>query len=414
MTLSAAGDYKRAELKLHHNGKMPKETEVARLQAVVCFSHLRWGFVFQRPQHLLTRFAKQVPVFFWEEPVYSDCVRAELAEHCGPDEVTVLTPQLPNGLSVPEVDAAQRLLLDAFLAKRGLTSFLSWYYTPMALSFTDHLLSEAVVYDCMDELSAFQGAPPELIQREQKLFAKADVVFAGGASLYESKRNQHGNVHLFPSSIDRKHFGAARRSTADPIDQAAIPHPRIGFFGVLDERFDIELVRSVSEAHPDWHFVLIGPVVKVRMEDLPHGDNLHYLGSKQYAELPLYLANWDVAVLPFARNASTRFISPTKTPEYLGAGKPVVSTPIRDVVKPYGERGMVRIASTPQEWIDAIELSLQPVEARWQQKVDEYLSSTSWDKTFLEMTTAIDAVLANRSLPAVSGFTKQTRSGSHV
>lgn len=399
---------------LHHNKEMPIIAEAARLHAVVCFSHLRWNFVFQRPQHLLTRFAKQVPIFFWEEPVFGEHTEPGLSVACGPDDVTVVTPQLPHGLSANEADTAQRTLLDTFIQQRGISCFLSWYYTPMALSFTDHLLPEAIVYDCMDELSAFQGAPPELIAREQKLFAKADLVFAGGASLYESKRTQHGNAHLFPSSIDRKHFGAARRAIADPADQAGIPHPRIGFFGVLDERLDIDLLRSVAEARPEWHFVLIGPVVKIRPEDLPHAANLHYLGPKQYAELPLYLASWDVATLPFARNASTRFISPTKTPEYLAAGKPVVSTPIRDVVKPYGERGLVHIAATPEEFVEAIESSLQPADPRWLAKVDEYLNSTSWDKTFQEMMTAIEAVLANRSQPADAGFAKGRRSGSHV
>ncbi len=399
---------------LHHNKTMQDSSEVVRLQAVVCFSHLRWNFVFQRPQHLLTRFAQTLPVYFWEEPRYGDRAAAEIQIERGPDEVTVLTPLLPHGLSAAEADAAQRTLLDTFIQQQGLSRFLAWYYTPMALSFTQHLLPDAIVYDCMDELSAFQGAPPELIQLEQKLFAKADVVFAGGASLYESKRTQHGNVHLFPSSIDRKHFGAARKPTADPADQAAIAHPRIGFFGVLDERLDIELLRGIAEARPEWHFVLIGPVVKIRQEDLPQAANMHYVGPKQYAELPQYVANWDVAMLPFARNASTRFISPTKTPEYLAAGKPVVSTPIRDVVKPYGERGLVRIAATPAEFIAAVEASLQPAESRWLAKVDEYLGSTSWDKTFAEMCAAIDAVLATRSQPARADFAKQTRSEKHV
>ena len=284
----------------------------------------------------------------------------------------------------------------------------------MALSFSDHLLPELVVYDCMDELSAFQGAPPELIHRENELFAKADVVFAGGASLYESKKHQHGNVVLFPSSIDRKHFGAAQRGMQDPPDQISIAHPRIGFFGVLDERFDRELLRTIADLRPDWQFVLIGPVVKIRDEDLPRGSNLHYLGPKQYADLPTYLANWDVAMLPFALNASTRFISPTKTPEYLAAGKPVVSTPIRDVGRPYGERGMVHLAGTAEEWVRASAQCLEPAESRWITKVEEHLNSTSWDKTFQGMMAAIAAALENRSQPAAAGFSQVTRSGSHV
>ncbi len=393
---------------------MPIRSEIALLQAVICFSHLRWNFVFQRPQHLLTRLTTKIPVHFWEEPVFASEIEPELQIAVGADDVTVVTPRLPHGLLSTETDAALRLLLDDYLVQQGLTQILAWYYTPMAIAFTNHLTPEAVVYDCMDELSAFQGAPPELIEREQKLFAKADVVFAGGASLYESKRNQHDNVHLFPSSIDRKHFAAAREFTVDPSDQSKIPSPRIGFFGVLDERMDRDLLRAIAKARPDWHFVLIGPVVKIQHEDLPHGDNLHYLGPKAYADLPTYLANWDVAMLPFAQNASTKFISPTKTPEYLAAGKPVVSTPIRDVVKPYGEQGMVHIAESPAEFVVAIERSLQPTDARKLATVEEYLNSTSWDKTFQEMMTAIAVVLANRSQPANAGVATDTRSGSHV
>jgi glycosyltransferase involved in cell wall biosynthesis len=259
--------------------------------------------------------------------------------------------------------------------------------------FSEHPRPAAVVYDCMDELSAFQGAPPELIGWERCLLAKADVLFVGGASLYASKRIQHGNAYLFPSSIDYEHFAAARQAQVDPDDQAAIPHPRIGFYGVLDERLDQELLREVAAARPAWHFVLIGPVVKIRDKELPRAVNLHYLGLKNYAELPRYLANWDVAMLPFARNASTKFISPTKTPEYLAAGKPVVSTPIQDVVKPYEEMGLVRIGANADEFAEAIRQSLQPPDAGWLERVNEFLQGNSWDKTFEGMWKEIERVI---------------------
>jgi glycosyltransferase involved in cell wall biosynthesis len=238
------------------------------------------------------------------------------------------------------------------------------------------------VYDCMDELSAFQGAPPEMLDMEQRLFERANVVFAGGNSLFESKRLQHPNVHLFPSSIDQAHFACARQEMEDPEDQKSIPHPRIGFYGVLDERLDTPLLKKLAALHPDWHIVLLGPLVKIQEEDLPRADNLHYLGSKSYSDLPRYLAGWDVAILPFARNASTRFISPTKTPEYLAAGKPVVSTPIQDVVHPYGEMGLVRIASTAEEFAEAIIASLRPKDPSQRRRVDEFLADMSWSKTF--------------------------------
>ena len=176
----------------------------------------------------------------------------------------------------------------------------------------------------------------------------------------------------------------------EPADQAKIPHPRIGFYGVLDERLDRDLLRDLAAAEPDLHFVLIGPVVKIREEDLPRAANLHYLGKKEYAELPLYLAGWDVAMLPFARNASTRFISPTKTPEYLAGGKRVVSTPIQDVVNPYGETGLVKIAASAEAFAAAIRESLEPAEERWTRQVNEFLGRISWDRTFDGMTKAIE------------------------
>lgn len=356
-----------------------------KTQDVVCFCHLRWNFVYQRPQHLLSRFARRGTVHLWEEPIFGEIAEPRLHEAVETGKVRVLTPEMPHGFSEVDTIAAQRDLLDAYLDRHALNDFVAWYYTPMALCFSDHLDPQVTVYDCMDELSAFQGAPPELIGQEQRLFERADVVFAGGASLYVSKRTQHANVHLFPSSIDHAHFAAARRPIADPDDQASIPHPRIGFYGVLDERLDRDLLRDVAAAHPDWHFVLLGPVVKIREEDLPRAANLHYLGQKSYADLPAYLANWDVAMLPFARNASTRFISPTKTPEYLAAGKPVVSTPINDVVKPYGEQKLVHIAGTAEEFGKAIAQCLAAQPAGWLDRVDRFLAGNSWDKTFESM-----------------------------
>ena len=349
---------------------------------IVCFCHLRWNFVYQRPQHLLIRFGRLGTVHVWEEPVFEDRDEPGLAIAENDGIVRVITPLLPHGLSDEGIVSSQRTLLDGYLLEKEIDRFVSWYYTAMALRFSDHLSPQAVVYDCMDELSAFQGAPPELIDYEQRLFAKADVVFAGGASLYSAKRTQHRNVHLFPSSIDHEHFAAARIGRRDPADQESIPHPRIGFYGVLDERLDTDLLRDVAAAHPGWHLILIGPVVKIRMDELPVAPNLHYLGQKSYTDLPSYLANWDVAMLPFALNASTRFISPTKTPEYLAAGKPVVSTPIQDVVKPYGEMGLVRIAADAPEFGDAIEACLNDATPERLRSVDSFLERNSWDKTF--------------------------------
>jgi glycosyltransferase involved in cell wall biosynthesis len=370
----------------------------ASLPDLVCLSHLRWDFVYQRPQHLMSRHARKRRVFFVEEPRIEPVAWPRNVVRRGEDGVTVATPHLPPGLTPADVAAAQRALLDELLLREGVQQPALWYYTPMALPFSEHIDAGVVVYDCMDELSAFRGAPPALLQEEERLLRRADVVFTGGWSLYEAKRGRHPNVLGLPSSVDVAHFGRARAGLADPEDQAPIPHPRLGFFGVIDERMDLDLIAGVADARPDWQLVLLGPVVKIDAADLPRRPNLHYLGSKAYAELPGYLAHWDVAMMPFARNEATRFISPTKTPEYLAAGRPVVSTSIRDVVRPFGEQGLVRIADEPGAFVAAAEAAMRE-EARdpgWLARVDAWLAQTSWDRTWARTDEALTTLWGRR------------------
>jgi UDP-galactopyranose mutase len=248
----------------------------------------------------------------------------------------------------------------------------------------------------MDELAAFAGAPPELTRLERDLFARADVVFTGGHTLYEAKRSSHHNVHAFPSSVDVAHFARARAGVADPADQRTIPRPRLGYFGVIDERMDYELLRGVAAARPEWQIVLIGPTAKVDPASLPVAGNLHYLGPKLYADLPEYIAGWDVAILPFARNDATRFISPTKTPEYLAAGKPVVSTSIRDVVRPYGDLRLARIADTTDAFVAAVEAALAENADERRRAADAFLANLSWDRTWSAMRQLMEQVADRR------------------
>jgi glycosyltransferase involved in cell wall biosynthesis len=358
-------------------------------RSLICFSHLRWDFVFQRPQHLMVRFARQMRVYFFEDPVPA-AGTGEPHLELRPTEagVTVVVPRLPEGLDEAARFELLRGLLDRLCRDEGITAPVLWYYTPMDLPFSDHLDAQRVVYDCMDELAAFKDAPPALLEREEALLARADLVFTGGHSLYEAKRHRHPRVHAFPSSVDGAHFGQARQRLADPPDQAGIGRPRIGHYAVLDERLDRELVRDLAARRPDWQFILLGPVVKIDPADLPRAANLHYLGGKRYEELPAYLANWDVAFMPFAMNESTRFISPTKTPEYLAAGRPVVSTPVRDVARDYGETDLVRIAGTPDAFVAALEAALEQSRApggAWLEEVDALLAGMSWDHTWTRM-----------------------------
>lgn len=357
---------------------------------VVCFSHLRWDFVYQRPQHLLSRFARHHDVAVIEEPIFEDVDKPELRWTPREGAVTVGVPVLPHGLDGAAQVRAQRELVDAFLATLGTKRRVFWYYTPMALLFSRHLDADVVVFDSMDELSAFKGAPPELLALEEEMMGRADVVFTGGHSLYEAKKHRHSDIHAFPSSIDTKHFGRGRSADRkEPEDQAHIAGPRLGFFGVVDERFDIDLLREVSALKPDWQFVMIGPVVKIDPADLPKADNIHWLGGRDYKTLPDYIGGWDIGFMPFALNESTRFISPTKTPEFLAAGLPVVSTPIHDVIRSYGDENYVEIAKDAASVVKSAEELMAMDRGPWLKRVDEKLAESSWDQTFERIYTLV-------------------------
>ena len=375
---------------------------------IVCFCHLRWNFVFQRPQHLLTRFAHERRVFFVEEPVFdSEVPRIDtVRESSG---VIVAVPHLAPGISPADTTRAMRSLVDGLFALHEIRQYVLWYYTPMALAFSRHLSPLAVVYDCMDELSAFAHAPVGIRDAERELMRRASVMLTGGHTLFEAKRHLHPNVHAVPSSVDVPHFARARHLTTDPPDVAEIPRPRVGFFGVIDERLDIPLLAASARLRPDVQFVLVGPVVKIDPASLPRAANIHYLGAKSYAQLPEYIAGWEVALLPFARNEATRFISPTKTPEYLAAGKPVVSTSIRDVVHPYGDMGLARIADTPDAFVAGIDAAMrEPAHTRLA-AADALLARTSWDATWAFVASLVQAALPSRGGAPAPRLTKSFR-----
>lgn len=354
---------------------------------LLVFSHLRWDFVFQRPQHLLSRHAKYRRVFYFEEPVFGMTNMPRLHLRESSEGVQVAVPYLPSDIKPQDVEPALRDLVDELVFEENLSTYTVWYYTPMALPFTRHLEPENVIFDKMDELSLFKGAPQTLIDMESELLLKADLVFTGGHSIFEASKNKHHNIHPFPSSIDYDHFSQGRLELVEPDDQVNISHPRLGFYGVIDERFNIDLLEEMAILRPDFQFIIVGPVVKIDPESLPVASNIHYLGKKDYHALPLYLAGWDCAIMPFALNDSTKFISPTKTPEFLAAGKPVVSTSIKDVVSPYGDNKLIHIADTAEEFVRCCGVAMQErvFKENWLENVDAFLSGNSWEKTFLRM-----------------------------
>ncbi len=372
--------------------------------SIVAFSHLRWNFVYQRPQHLLSRLAAKRPVFFVEEP--------ELDPHGPPrwnrshpqPNVTVLRPHTPiaaPGFHADQLPALEPLIAE-LAAELGDSTVAAWLYTPLALPLAQALGPAATVYDCMDELSLFLGAPPELLSREAALLECADLMFTGGPSLFRAKQARHPNVHCFHSSVDAAHFRMARQEEPSGIpeadDQARIPHPRLGFFGVIDERLDLGLLDFIATARPEWHIVLVGPVVKIDPALLPRRKNIHYFGQRSYEELPRYLQGWDVCLLPFALNDATRFISPTKTLEYMAAELPIVSTPITDVAEPYGN--IVYLGDGPQEFLGACEAALHSSPAERADRtagMRRVLAGTSWDVTVSAMEKLLAAALARKA-----------------
>jgi UDP-galactopyranose mutase len=364
---------------------------------IVCLSHLRWDFVYQRPQHLMTRFAARHRVFFVEEPIPGDDVLGVTSRPCGAE---VLVPQI-RPRPADQADRIQQSLIGDHLAARGVTRPLLWYYTPMALRFTSGIDSAAIVYDCMDELSAFQGAPAALADRERELFDCADIVFTGGHSLYRAKRTLHPHVHAFPSSVDVEHFASARSARSRRHDDSLSRSLHVGFMGVVDERFDTRLLEGLARARPEWRITILGPVVKIDPATLPRLSNIVYTGLQRYEDLPHFLSEWDVALMPFVLGPVTRHISPTKLLEYFAAGLPVVSTAIPDVVAPYGDEGHVRIADDVERFVAAVEAAASEDSESRRRRVDAVLAATSWDSTWEAMSLLIAARLSATAAAAV-------------
>jgi glycosyltransferase involved in cell wall biosynthesis len=368
---------------------------------VVCFSHLRWDFVYQRPQHLMSRCAQDRRVFFFEEPIFENGLRRAYAERrMTSSGVTVIVPKFPSALGSDLMDEKLRIFVDDLFGNHSIKAPILWYYTPMALLFTRHLNPALIVYDCMDELSGFRNAPPEIRDLENELLTRSDIVFVGGVSLYEAKEYKHKNIYAFPSSIDALHFAAAREVMEIPPDECEIPRPRLGFAGVIDERMNLNLINQIAQTRPDWHIVLIGPVAKLNPDELPQNPNIHYLGMKPYSDLPSYMAGWDVAIIPFAHNKATQFISPTKTPEYLAAGLPVISTSVRDVVRTYGSPGFVHIADTAEEFIVNVDRILSGTlkeDKDRLDRIDNHLAENSWDRTWDSMMDLIQKTVEQKT-----------------
>ena len=364
---------------------------------IIVHSHLRWDFVWQRPQQLLSRFALRNEVLFVEEPIYCDDVADPRLELSLPQpRVHRAVPLLPASFrgaydaSIAEI----RELVRRHIAADGPSARpIHWFYTPMpAPAMIGAFDERAVVYDCMDELSKFRFAPRELVDRERYLMAQADVVFTGGYRLWQSKSKYHANVHFFGCGVDVAHFASARSANLQlPREIAALEKPVIGYYGVIDERIDYDLLGHLAESLPEAALVMVGPVVKVDPSELPQAPNIYWLGQRQYAELPAHVKGFDVCLMPFALNEATEYINPTKTLEYMAAGKPIVSTAVSDVVHNFTP--VVAVAHSPQEFVTAVRAAIEAPSAELIARGLEQARANSWESIVARMKRIIrDAV----------------------
>jgi len=366
---------------------------------IIVHCHLRWDFVWQRPQQIFSRLAASHPVLFIEDPVIADGEPRLAIDQPYPNLVRIV-PQIPQHLAVnadkdaeiflPQIKQALR---DHPLLAGRFDNAVHWFYSPMpAPGYVGQLDTVGVVYDCMDELANFRFAPPDIAERERFVMANAGVVFTGGYQLFESKAKHHDNVNFYGCGVDVAHYGRARdAATQVPDAVAATPAPRFGYFGVIDERLDYELIGALADRFPDASIIMAGPLAKVDPAELPQQSNIHWLGQQRYEDLPAIVKGFDVCLMPFALNEATKYINPTKTLEYMAAGKPIVSTAVADVVRNFTP--IVDVAHSRDGFLDAVERAWrQPDDALIAQGI-ERASGASWDATVESMRNDIQQAL---------------------
>lgn len=383
-----------------HRPRQVLHDPVGASPSILVHCHLRWDFVWQRPQQIFSRLAQHHHILFLEDPI-EGAGRPRLQITSPQPNIVRVVPVLPGHAGAMTVDAQnlttlgllQQALLDDPLLQGRFSHPIQWFYSPMAARvFMDQFDAKAVVYDCMDELANFKFAPPDLGQREAELLAQADIVFTGGQQLFQAKSQHHGNTHFFGCGVDVAHFGRARlASTPTPADMADLPRPVIGYFGVIDERLDYDLIAGLADRFPSASVVMVGPLAKVNPDDLPKLPNIHWMGQRAYTDLPNIVKAFDVCIMPFALNAATEFINPTKTLEYMAAGKPIVSTAVRDVVRNFTP--IVAVAYSHDDFAAAVVEALPGEFGTSQTQLDllaqgvDRAAGATWDATVSDMRT---------------------------
>ena len=383
-----------------------KATETNANPPLLVHSHLCWDWVWQRPQQFISRLSRRRKVLFVETIAPDPQLAAPLARFRVLEDypnVTVLRLQFPQWSwgDGDYVDLERRRLVQDFVAGplgKGFGDPIQWFYDPMAVpAFAGQMGEVATVYDCMDELSKFRGAPPEIIHRELELLERTDIVFTGGRRLFESKSQFHDNCHFYGCGVDGEHFGQARAArTVVPAELTALPQPILGYFGVIDERMDYELLAYLAKTKPHWSIVLVGPTTKVDPKLLPKAQNLHWLGQRSYAELPALCKAFELCLMPFALNEATEFINPTKALEYMATGRQIISTAVPDVVRNFGS--VVSIARNPQEFVALCEKALDQPDAEAIARGLKMARQNSWDSIVAQLEGHLDEVLEHKHI----------------
>jgi glycosyltransferase involved in cell wall biosynthesis len=398
-------------------GRMEKDKATTKLSkvreseaySIVVHSHLKWDWVWQRPQQFLSRLSRKHRVLFVEAPDVYDAAhvtRVDLREVTDFPNINVLQLKIPakRENDIRWIDKERRRVVQSLLSGplgQSFPSIVQWFYDPMAVTaLAGQLDEQLIVYDCMDELSLFRGAPPELVRRERELLAVADVVFAGGPKIWRAKRELNRNCFCYGCGVDARHFGeACDPELRVPHDMAGLSRPVFGYIGVVDERIDYELLTRLADS-TEGSVVMVGPWTKVDPASFPHRDNLQWLGGRDYSDLPRYAKGFDVCVMPFAINEATRFINPTKALEYMATGRPIVSTPVEDVVSQFSD--VITIAKDATAFANACARAAVQPDSRQIERGLALAQQNSWESIVARLEQHIEEALGSRRALSVN------------
>lgn len=372
--------------------------ELEKRKTIVCFSHLAWDRkLFQRPQQLMLRFSKRFNVLYISGHSFRHFFidvfrRKKIHRYHVTDNLAVYSPfALPPIRKCSFLITRLNKILLSFQVKRMLKKLklkdpILWIYHPRYLHTIGKFKEKLIVYDCMDDFTSLLSTYEDRERNagnEEMLLKKADMVFAGGYSIADLKRDSRERIHVFPSAVEIDHFkNALSDNLVLPDDIKSIPHPILGYWGAIDERVDHDLLKKLAIKHPEWSIVLLGPIVRHKVGDssyLHEIKNIFWLGPKDYSLLPGYAKAFDVCLIPFVLTREGKSLSPTKTLEYLATGKPVVSTPVTDVVRFYDR--VIGIADGPDEFEMAVLRCMKEDDASMKQKRINFTRNRSWEDT---------------------------------